>query len=159
MGALLSVCGLGQVSSLLFSWGLWWVIVLFPRNKLACCAGSSLCGLFSCCGSATSPRFMYSFFLLLVTILGWLMGLPSVSDWLKSWIPYCWGHKNAANQTFSVLDVFIKKDNASTVCDQFTGYLAVYRLMFATCMFFLVFAFLMIRVRSKSDPRFGLHNG
>lgn len=49
--------------------------------------------------------------------------------------------------------------NSTTVCDEFTGYLAVYRLMFATTIFFIVFGIVMIKVKSRRDPRVQLHNG
>jgi len=157
MGCCLSVCGLGQ---------------------LACCAGSAACSMFSCCSVFTAPRVMYSVMLFLVTIAGWIMGLPNVSNWLKNWVPWCW-HEPKLERTFiekvqaewpdsfnpfAVSTTPIPRDVAShngtqTVCDEFTGYLAVYRLMFATTVFFIVFGMIMIKVKRSSDPRVNLHKG
>ena len=125
---------------------------------------------------------MYSVMLFLVTIFGWIMGLPNVSNWLKSWVPFCWHMpKVVSTAGGSVTDIVKEKlqsinlfgsattstpsplvemaKNGTTVCDEFTGYLAVYRLMFATTVFFIVFGFVMIKVRSSRDPRVQLHKG
>ncbi|XP_075586271.1 serine incorporator TMS1 isoform X3 [Dermatophagoides farinae] len=145
MGALLSVCGMGQ---------------------LACCAASTACSCFSCITPAIGARIMLSFMLLLVTITGWIMTQPNVSDWLESKVPFCWTKTPLVGDHLDTLkDFFINRDAASTVapknniCEEVTGYLAVYRLMFATFMFFIIFGLLMIRVRRSSDPRVALHRG
>lgn len=158
MGACLSVCGLGQ---------------------LACCAGSAACSLFSCCSVFTAPRVMYSIMLFLVTIAGWIMGLNNVSLWLAKWVPWCWGNHNPIVKTpTTLLESTMDKFNpfsgpsttvaplmaaagngTATVCDQLTGYTAVYRLMFATTMFFVVFGLVMVKVKRSSDPRVSLHKG
>lgn len=150
MGACLSICGLGQ---------------------LACCAGSTACSLLSCCSAFNSPRILYSLMLILVTITGWIMGIPNVSNWLKNWVPWCW-HKPSITETITNLnpvkiatETFFSNgsgqvsNGTSTICDEFTGYVAVYRLMFATTLFFVVFGFIMIKVKSSRDPRVQLHNG
>ena len=41
----------------------------------------------------------------------------------------------------------------------FVGYLAVYRIEFATVMFFLLLAIIMLGVKSSRDPRSGIQNG
>ena len=124
--------------------------------------------------------------LFLVTITGWIMGLPNVSNWLKNWVPWCWNQPKAlssaevaknylVNEGSKVYNQFFSASNSSasntlhaaatasngtaTICDEFTGYLAVYRLMFATTVFFIVFGFVMIKVKSSRDPRVQLHNG
>lgn len=122
---------------------------------------------------ANSARLMYSIMLFLVTIVGWIMVVPSVSTWMKSWIPFCWNApklsfpeklEDILNKSNVFSNDFAKvlsetKNGTKTICDDFTGYLAVYRLMFATTLFFLVFAVIMIRVRNSRDPRAQLHNG
>lgn len=166
MGCLLSVCGLGQ---------------------LACCAGSTVCGIFSCCGVSNAPRVMYSVMLFLVTIAGWIMGLANVSNWLKNWVPWCWNQPKiptlqerassalqdgvnkvgseisnifgGAAKNASTVTAMAANGTAGTVCDEFTGYTAVYRLMFATTVFFAVLGVLMIKVKSTRDPRVPLHRG
>lgn len=117
---------------------------------------------------------MYSIILFLVTIVGWIMVVPSVSTWMKSWIPFCWNAPKITwagqfgdmlNKSNVVPKEWVKmlsdetKNGTKTICDDFTGYLAVYRLMFATTLFFIVFAFIMVRVRNNRDPRAQLHNG
>lgn len=93
---------------------------------------------------------MYSFMLLLVTITGYVMTLPDVSNWLQTKLIFC----NELWDSFG--NTKTQHDN---ICKAITGYLAVYRLMFATFIFFLVFGFIMIKVRSSRDPRVMLHNG
>lgn len=44
-------------------------------------------------------------------------------------------------------------------CDQAVGYLAVYRICFATCLFFVLMALITIGVKSSKDPRAGIQNG
>jgi len=44
-------------------------------------------------------------------------------------------------------------------CDDAIGYLAVYRLIFALTLFFMVFSVLMIGVKSSRDLRAGIQNG
>lgn len=88
--------------------------------------------------------------LLLVTITGYVMTLPNVSNWLQSKLIFC---KDLMNYSFN------SNTHHDNICNAITGYLAVYRLMFATFIFFLVFGFIMIKVRSARDPRVMLHNG
>lgn len=129
---------------------------------------------------------MYSIMLFLVTIAGWIMGLSNVSNWLKNWVPWCWNRpkfpsfqeravealKDGASKVGSeVSNLFGASKNATSVtamaanttvggvCNEFTGYTAVYRLMFATTVFFVVLGFIMIKVKSTRDPRVPLHRG
>ena len=44
-------------------------------------------------------------------------------------------------------------------CKQIVGYLAVYRVMFAVAMFFLLFMLIMFGVKSSKDRRSGIQNG
>nr|XP_027201507.1 serine incorporator 3-like isoform X1 [Dermatophagoides pteronyssinus] len=147
MGALLSVCGMGQ---------------------LACCAASTACSCLNCITPAIGARIMYSFMLLLVTITGWIMTQPNVSNWLESKVPFCWTKTPLVGDTLDSLkeaaNLFIGRETSTVapkenICKEVTGYLAVYRLMFATFMFFVIFGLLMIRVRRSSDPRVAWHRG
>lgn len=111
---------------------------------------------------------MYSFMLLLVTITGWIMTQPNVSNWLESKVPFCWTKTPLVGDTLDSLkeaaNLFIGRETSTVapkenICKEVTGYLAVYRLMFATFMFFVIFGLLMIRVRRSSDPRVAWHRG
>jgi len=55
------------------------------------------------------------------------------------------------------IDWFCKKANID--CKQIVGYLAVYRVMFAVAMFFVLFMLIMIGVKSSKDGRSGIQNG
>lgn len=48
---------------------------------------------------------------------------------------------------------------ANIDCKQVVGYLAVYRVMFAVAMFFILFMLVMIGVKSSKDGRAGVQNG
>lgn len=84
---------------------------------------------------------MYALMLLLTTITAWIMMLPGIEEKLKS-VPFC---KEGSSY--------------SEVCQNAVGYLAVYRLLFAQTMFFVIFSFLMINVKSSRDTRAGIQNG
>lgn len=47
----------------------------------------------------------------------------------------------------------------TSICKDVVGYLAVYRLMFALTMFFLIMACMMIGVKTSKDGRAGIQNG
>lgn len=84
---------------------------------------------------------MYAVMLILSTITSWIM----MSDGLKSklqQVPFC-------------------KDGSSynSICQEAVGYLAVYRLLFAQTMFFILFAVIMFNVKSSRDPRAPVQNG
>lgn len=44
-------------------------------------------------------------------------------------------------------------------CNNAVGYLAVYRICFAACLFFVLMALITIGVKSSKDPRAGIQNG
>jgi len=70
MGALLSVCTVGQ---------------------LACCCSSAACSLFSCCpscGNSIVTRIMYSFMLLLTTFVSYIFMTPWMAEKLRE-APFC----------------------------------------------------------------------
>jgi len=79
--------------------------------------------------------------LLLTTITAWIMMLPDVEEKLKK-VPFCQ-----------------EGSSYSEICQGAVGYLAVYRLLFAQTMFFVIFSFLMINVKSSRDARAGIQNG
>lgn len=79
--------------------------------------------------------------LLLTTLTGWIMMLPSVEEKLQG-VPFCNDGSKYAE-----------------VCKQAVGYLAVYRLLFAQTVFFVVFSVLMMNVKSSRDGRAGIQNG
>ncbi|KAI5635363.1 serine incorporator (Serinc) domain-containing protein [Phthorimaea operculella] len=118
--------------------------------QLACCCGSAACSLCcsACpsCANSTSTRLMYTVMLLLVMVLACVTLAPGLHDELKK-VPFC------ANST-GLVPGTLKVD-----CDQAVGYLAVYRICFATTLFFMFMALMMIGVRSSKDPRAGIQNG
>ena len=75
--------------------------------------------------------------LLLTTITSWIMLSDSVQTKLQN-APFC-----------STIDI----------CKNAVGYLAVYRIMFATTMFFVVMALIMFGVKSSNDSRAMIQNG
>ncbi|KAG7304475.1 hypothetical protein JYU34_011419 [Plutella xylostella] len=126
------------------------VLGLCSAAQLACCCGSAACSLCcsACpsCANSTSTRLMYSLMLLLVMVAAAITLAPGLHDELKK-VPFC------ANSTGLVPSTY-KVD-----CDQAVGYLAVYRICFAACLFFVLMAGIMLGVRSSKDPRAGLQNG
>lgn len=108
-------------------------------GQLACCCGSAACSL--CCSAcpscknSTSTRIMYALMLLLTTVVSCIMLNPDVEQKLKN-LPFCNEH-----------------------CTNAVGYLAVYRLIFALTLFFMLFSVLMIGVKSSKDARAGIQNG
>jgi hypothetical protein len=81
---------------------------------------------------------MYALMLLLTTLTSWIMLLPGMKDKIRN-VPFC-------------------KDDDS-ICQNAVGYLAVYRLLFAQTMFFLMFSVIMFNVQSSRDARAGIQNG
>ncbi|KFM75188.1 putative serine incorporator, partial [Stegodyphus mimosarum] len=115
------------------------VLAALTAGQLACCCGSAACSL--CCAAcpscknSTSTRIMYALMLLLTTVVSCIMLSPQLKDKLDN-LPFC-----------------------TDKCQEAVGYLAVYRLIFALTLFFLMFSVLMIGVKSSSDPRAGIQNG
>ncbi|XP_073944880.1 serine incorporator TMS1 isoform X2 [Choristoneura fumiferana] len=126
------------------------VLGLCSAAQLACCCGSAACSLCcsACpsCANSTSTRLMYTLMLLLVMVAACVTLAPGLHNELKK-VPFC------ANST-GVVPVNFKVD-----CEQAVGYLAVYRICFALCMFFVLMALIMIGVKSSKDPRAGIQNG
>eukprot|EP00112_Aurelia_sp_Birch-Aquarium-sp1_P007498 Seg1817.13 transcript_id=Seg1817.13/GoldUCD/mRNA.D3Y31 product="putative serine incorporator" protein_id=Seg1817.13/GoldUCD/D3Y31 len=111
--------------------------------SLACCFTSAACSLCcSCCPScnnSTAARMGYSLVLLMFTIVSCIMLAPGVDEKLSKIKWFC--------------------DQAKVNCKDIVGYLAVYRVMFAVCCFFLLFMLIMCGVKSSKDARSGIQNG
>ncbi|KAK1895636.1 Serine incorporator 1 [Dissostichus eleginoides] len=130
MGACLALCSLASCAS--------------------CLCGSAPCLLCGCCPSSnnsTITRLVFSFFLLLGTMVSVIMILPGMETQLRKIPGFCEGG--------STIPGFENHVN----CDVIVGYKSVYRMCFAMTCFFFLFAALMIRVRSSKDPRAALQNG
>ncbi|XP_022821929.1 probable serine incorporator isoform X2 [Spodoptera litura] len=126
------------------------VLGLCSAAQLACCCGSAACSLCcsACpsCANSTSTRLMYTLMLLLVMVVACVTLAPGLHDEMQK-VPFC---KNSTNYIPGDLKVN---------CDQAVGYLAVYRICFATCLFFVLMALITIGVKSSKDPRAGIQNG
>ncbi|XP_045505333.1 probable serine incorporator isoform X2 [Colias croceus] len=126
------------------------VLGLCSAAQLACCCGSAACSLCcsACpsCSNSTSTRLMYTLMLLLMTVVACITLAPGLHEEMKK-VPFC------ANSTGLI------PGNFKVDCDQAVGYLAVYRVCFATCLFFIFMALLTIGVKSSKDPRTGIQNG
>ncbi|XP_026323768.1 probable serine incorporator isoform X2 [Hyposmocoma kahamanoa] len=126
------------------------VLGLCSAAQLACCCGSAACSLCcsACpsCANSTSTRLMYTVMLLLVMITACITLAPGLHDELKK-VPFCQNSTGLVPGDFKVN------------CDQAVGYLAVYRICFATCLFFVLMALIMIGAKSSKDPRAGIQNG
>ncbi|XP_044750597.1 probable serine incorporator isoform X2 [Coccinella septempunctata] len=131
-------------------------LALCSATQCAACCGSAACSM--CCAAcpscrnSTSSRLMYAFMLLLGTVVSCIMLSPGLQDLLEK-IPFC---KDSVKE--SVFDSVTNKFSFNCQ-DTFVGYLAVYRLSFALCVFFLFMALIMVGVRSSRDPRAGIQNG
>ncbi|XP_003379723.1 serine incorporator 1 [Trichinella spiralis] len=108
-------------------------------SQLACCFGSAACSLCSSASPACS-RLMYAVMLITSAIVSMIMLSPGVQDKLAKSSWFC-------NQWLNF------------ECERATGYQAVYRMCFATAIFFFVFMIFMLRVRSSRDPRTKIQNG
>lgn len=84
--------------------------------------------------------------LLLGTIAACITLSPGLQDALKK-VPFC------ANSTGYIPNSF------TFDCKSAVGYLAVYRLCFILCLFFVLMSVIMIRVKSSKDPRAPIQNG
>ncbi|KAG5450747.1 Serine incorporator 3 [Clonorchis sinensis] len=123
-------------------------------SSVACCfcssAASLCCSCLPSCKSSTSSRIMFSLILVLTALLSAIALIPQVRTSLTK-IPALCTPFNLATFETNVRGV--------VDCDAITGFGAVYRLCFATTMFYLLFTLLMIRVTSSKDPRSKIQNG
>lgn len=126
------------------------VLGLCSAAQLACCCGSAACSLCcsACpsCANSTSTRLMYTLMLLLTVIVACITLAPGLHEEMKK-VPFCENSTGIVPGSFKVN------------CDQAVGYLAVYRICFITCLFFIFMALIMIGVKSSKDPRAGIQNG
>ncbi|XP_017331411.1 serine incorporator 2 isoform X1 [Ictalurus punctatus] len=130
MGACMALCSLASCAS--------------------CLCGSAPCILCGCCPSSnnsTVTRLIFSFFLLLGTLVSIIMILPGMETQLRKIPGFCQGG--------STIPGLENQFN----CDVIVGYKSVYRMCFAMACFFFLFAAIMIRVRSSKDPRAAIQNG
>ncbi|CAB1333708.1 unnamed protein product [Coregonus sp. 'balchen'] len=111
-------------------------MVVRLETPASCLCGSAPCLLCGCCPSSrnsTVTRLVFSFFLL----LGTLVSIPGFCQG-GSTIP---GMENQFN------------------CDVIVGYKSVYRMCFAMTCFFFLFSAIMVRVQNSKDPRAAIQNG
>ncbi|CAL8247865.1 unnamed protein product [Lota lota] len=130
MGACLALCSLASCAS--------------------CLCGSAPCLLCGCCPSSknsTITRLIFSFFLLLGTIVSVIMILPGMEEQLRKIPGFC-----VDGNRIPGLDNLVD-------CDVILGYKSVYRMCFAMTCFFFLFSAIMIQVRSSKDPRAAVQNG
>ncbi|KAA0703488.1 Serine incorporator 1 [Triplophysa tibetana] len=109
----------------------------------SCLCGSAPCLLSGCCPSSnnsTVTRLVFSFFLLLGTLVSVIMILPGMEAQLSKIPGFCQG-----GTTIPGIQNHVN-------CDVIVGYKSVYRMCFAMACFFFLFSAIMIRVRSSKDP-------
>lgn len=94
---------------------------------------------------------MFSLIFILTTLLSAIALIPGVRKGLAKIPALC--------TPFKVAGVINTNVKSGLDCDAITGFGAVYRLCFATTMFFLLFSLIMIRVLSSRDPRCKIQNG
>ncbi|XP_063041865.1 serine incorporator 2 [Engraulis encrasicolus] len=119
-------------------------------NCASCLCSSAPCLLSACCPAAynsTVSRLVFSFFLLLGTMVSVIMILPGMESQLKKIPGFCVGGS------------YIPGIENKVNCDVIVGYKSVYRMCFAMTCFFFLFSVIMIRVRSSKDPRAAIQNG
>lgn len=117
---------------------------------VSCLCGSAPCLLCGCCPSSnnsTITRLIFSFFLLLGTLVSIIMILPGMETQLRKIPGFCQGGSTIPGVQNQVN------------CEVIVGYKSVYRMCFAMACFFFLFAVIMIRVRSSKDPRAAVQNG
>ncbi|MED6286461.1 hypothetical protein CHARACLAT_006311 [Characodon lateralis] len=130
MGACMALCSLASCAS--------------------CLCGSAPCLLCGCCPSSnnsTVTRLVFSFFLLLGTMVSVIMILPGMETQLRKIPGFCQG-----GTTIFGIENQVK-------CEVIVGFKSVYRMCFAMTCFFFLFAAIMIRVRNSRDPRAVIQNG
>ncbi|TNN05563.1 putative serine incorporator isoform 1 [Schistosoma japonicum] len=123
-------------------------------SSVACCfcssAASLCCSCLPSCKSSTSSRIMFAIILVITVLLSVIALIPSVREGLTKIPALCTPFK---------LSPFTSERKSVLDCDAITGFGAVYRICFASTMFFLLFCLIMIRVHSSADWRTKLQNG
>jgi len=147
-------------------------------SSLACCM-TGTCVSTTCavcpnsCGNAALAKFMYALVLLFTAVISCIMLAPGVETWLEKF-PICeatngkgtTGFAGVVNKGLGLVEQAGQKIGLSAdqvklqvKCEDFVGYLAVYRICFIVTLFFLLMSLLMIGVKSSRDPRAPLQNG
>lgn len=122
----------------------------------ASCASSALCSACNAikCRNSTATRILYAVFLLVGSLLAWIMLTPWASERLARvprLVQYYYGH-GCPNDTERVgPDLW--------VCNELVGDMAVYRICFAMALFFLFHSLVLIRVRTGREARAKYQNG
>ena len=104
----------------------------------------SVCFLCCACGGhrrETMTRVNYTLFLLLVTVLCFVLSAARMRDKLNA-IPH-----------------FCNEMVDSKSCDNLVGYTAVYRVCFGTALFYLCLSVITLNVKSVEEIRARIHNG
>lgn len=146
--------------------------------QASCLCGSAPCLLCGCCPSSnnsTVTRLIFSFFLLLGTLVSVIMILPGMETQLrKVGPPSVRIHFTCAFNALCWFSLFLMSlqipgfcQGGTTIpgidnhvnCDVILGYKSVYRMCFAMACFFFLFSAIMIRVKSSKDPRAAIQNG
>ncbi|KAL2084968.1 hypothetical protein ACEWY4_020486 [Coilia grayii] len=153
MGAAMALCSLASCAS--------------------CLCGSAPCLLCGCCPSSnnsTITRLIFSFFLLLGTLVSIIMILPGMEAELQKIPGFCQGGSSipvpgiemsigGIEVPVSGIEVSVPGMENSVNCDVIVGYKSVYRMCFSMACFFFLFSVIMIRVQSSKDPRAPVQNG
>uniref|UniRef100_A0A4W4DX47 Uncharacterized protein n=2 Tax=Electrophorus electricus TaxID=8005 RepID=A0A4W4DX47_ELEEL len=120
--------------------------------KAQCLCGSGPCLACRCCPhikNSIVTRVIYAFIMLVGTIVACVMLSPAIEHQLRRIPGFCdagaWPNLQAIQ--------------ASTACDIFVGYKAVYRVCFGMGMCYIPLSLLMINVKNSRDPRAAIHNG
>lgn len=100
-----------------------------------------LCGICGKLKRATLTRVNYIIFLLLITILCFVLSVPQMRAKLNA-IPH-----------------FCNEMVDSKTCDNLVGHTAVYRVCFGAAMFYLFLSGVVVGVKSIEEVRARIHNG
>lgn len=100
-----------------------------------------LCGVSGKIKRATVTRVNYTMFLLLVTVLCFLLSFPRARTKINA-IPH-------------LCDELV----SAQTCDNLTGHTGVYRVCFATAIFYFVASCVVVGVKNVGEFRSKIHNG
>jgi hypothetical protein len=112
--------------------------------SLGCCFTSAACSL--CCAgcpscrNSTATRIAYGLIIIVATIVSLVCMAPELKTQLAKIESLC-------------------QNVGQTSCVDLVGYFAVYRIMFAMTIFFVLMALLMIGVKTSKDKRAAIQNG